>query len=125
MTKLLSLLLAGFFATSVFAQAVTTKPGDAMGPTGSTAASTSSGASASKGTPIKGKGDKMSDSAVTTKAGDAMGPTGDTTGRSHQSGASHSKSKKSYQNTDRDAAVTVAPGGAMGPTGATTSGPKK
>lgn len=125
MTKLLSVLLAGFFATSVFAQSsVTTKPGDAMGPTGSTPAATSNGASDSKGMPIKGDKDKMSHPAVTTKAGEAMGPTGGSTAK-HSNHVSKTK-RGDVVNKERDASsVTIAPGGAMGPTGATTSGPKK
>lgn len=121
MTKLLSVLLAGFFATGVFAQAVTTKSGDAMGPTTSTDAAKGGGSKSSGAV----KGDKSSTgSAVTVAPGGAMGPT--TTTDAAKGGGSASKTKRGdVINKEKDASVTIAPGGAMGPTGATTSGPKK
>lgn len=121
MNKLLSVLLAGFFAAGAYAQSsVTTKPGDAMGPTGSTQATTTNGSSASRGTPLQG--DKSSRPAETTRAGEAMGPTDSATPKSHKS-QSHkhaSKTKRGdYINKDKNAAVTTQPGEAMGPTGTT------
>ncbi|MEO8249071.1 MAG: hypothetical protein ABI589_06845 [Burkholderiales bacterium] len=113
MTKLLSILIAGFFATGVYAQAVTTNPGGAMGPTTKTEAS-KGGGSADKGAI---KGDKAGPkSAEVVAPGSAMGPT--TATEAAKGGASADKAKSTYKaaKDGEPSAVTTKPGGAMGPT---------
>ncbi len=119
MKKMIPVLIAGLFSAGAFAQAVTTKPGEAMGPTGTNSQST--GASKSSGMPLKGDAGAKTGAAVTTKPGDAMGPT--TTTATNPGTASTGGTLKGDKT--RDPAVTIQPGGAMGPTGATSAGPKK
>ncbi len=123
MKKMIPVLIAGVFSVGAFAQAVTTKPGEAMGPTGTNSQST--GASKSAGTPLKGAQGTNTGAAVTTKPGEAMGPTTTTaTNPGKTTGAAVDKSRQTNDKKD-NSAVTIQPGGAMGPTGATSAGPKK
>lgn len=123
MKKMIPVLVAGLFCAGAFAQAVTTKPGEAMGPTGTNSQST--GATNSAGTPLKGAQGAGPGAAVTTKPGDAMGPT--TTTATNPGTTSGSAPARAGMKDDKkgDSAVTIQPGGAMGPTGATSAGPKK
>ncbi len=123
MKKLIPVLIAGVFSAGAFAQAVTIKPGEAMGPTGTNSQST--GAAKSAGTPIKGAQGSTTGAAVTTKPGEAMGPTTTSaTNPGKTSGAGAARSDMKHDNKD-SSPVTLQPGGAMGPTGATSAGPKK
>ena len=125
MKKMIPVLIAAVFSAGAFAQAVTTKPGEAMGPTGTNSQST--GASRSTGMPIKGGQGAQPGSAVTVKPGDAMGPTSTTAtmpgnaGSGSMSSGTHMRDKSGKS----EPAVTIQQGGAMGPTGATSAGPKK
>ena len=119
MTKLLSILLAGFFATSAFAQAETTKPGQTMGPTTNTEAARGGG-SADKAR-IKGADGKTAKSAETVNAGGAQGPT-KRTEASKGGGSTHHKGPvKGADGKTVKSAETVHPGDAMGPTNATNA----